>query len=167
MTATKILNFDGYRLEPATYEHKDLAEQWTAWDRDHAGQVDPSFWLEQDEACDSYLVSDGIGPVLFFKVMTWIMGSLHNASFNTGPNKKKAEIHMQFMPASTTIDHQRIGGALLKGCPWLEELLRAAGVEEIYFDSTSPGLVAFTTKRMGFTQEDGRLRKRLGVRALA
>lgn len=164
MTATKTLQFGvsgDYLLEPAAAKHKALAEQWTAWDPDHAGRVDPSFWLEQDEACDSYLVSDGMGPVLFFKVIIWTDRDFFQY------RKKVAEIHMQFMPASTTIDHQRIGGALLKGCPWLEELLRAAGVEEIYFDSTSPGLVAFTTKRMGFTQEDGRLRKRLGVRALA
>ena len=161
MTATKILRFDGYLLEPASYEHKDLAEKWTAWDSDHAGQVDPRFWLEQDGTRDSYLVSDRHGPVLFFKVIMWTDRDFFQY------RKKVAEIHMQFMPASIAIDHQRIGGALLKGCPWLEEILRAAGVEEIYFDSTSPGLVAFTTKRMGFTQEDGRLRKRLGVRALA
>lgn len=162
MTATKTLRFDpGYVLEPASFAHRVLAEEWTAWDKDHAGCVDPRFWLEQDESRDSYLVSDEFGPVMFFKIIVWILGSLENASFETGPNRKEAEIHMQFMPATTSHDHTRIGQALLKGCPWLELILIGAGVSEIYFDSTSPGLVAFTTKRMGFTEERGQLRKRL------
>jgi len=153
MTATRTLRFDpGYVLEPASFAHRGLAEEWTAQDKDHAGCVDPRFWLEQDESRDSYLVSDSFGPVMFFKIIIW----------HAYPSDERhAELHMQFMPASTSHDHTRIGQALLKGCPWLELILIGAGASEIYFDSTSPGLVAFTTKRMGFTEERGQLRKRL------
>ena len=156
MTAIKTIQFDEYRLEPASFEHKDLAENWTTEDANHAGQVDPRFWLEQDETRDSYLVSDSKGPVLFFKIIML-------STFGIPPRNKLAEIHMQFMPATSGKDHARIGAALVKGCFWLEQILQQAGVDEIYFDSDSPGLVAFTTKHMGFTHENGRVRKRLPV----
>jgi hypothetical protein len=164
MTATKTLRFDGYLLEPAEFKHKALAESWTAWDKDHAGRVDPRFWLEQDERTDSYLVSDAAGPVLFFKVIVMGIKQFESDPF---PSWKHAELHMQFMPAACGADHNRIADALFKGYPWLELILIGAGVSEIYFDSRSPGLVAFTTKRMGFTQEGGRLRKRLELSAAA
>jgi hypothetical protein len=167
MTAIRVLRFgEGFLMEPASYEHKQLAEQWTAWDPDHAGKVDPRFWLEQADDRDSYLVSDRVGPVLFFKVIVSIYGGIANASFQTD-SKKVAELHMQFMPASTQQDHERIRMALVKGCPWLEILLAGAGVEEIVFDSRHSGLVAFSTKRLGFTtQGDGQLRKTIQPEAM-
>jgi hypothetical protein len=162
MTAIRVLRFgEGFTMEPASFEHVKLAEQWTAWDTDH-GKVDPRFWLEQAEDRDSYLVSDREGPVLFFKVIM-------RARFWPVPERaagKIAELHMQFMPANTQADHERIRTALVKGCPWLEILLAGAGVEEIVFDSQHSGLVAFTTKRLGFTQSDGRLRKTIQPEAM-
>jgi hypothetical protein len=169
MTATQSLKFgEGFTLEPASSEHKKLAEEWTAWDTDHARRVDPPFWLEQANDRDSYLCSDRQGPVLFFKMIIRVAG--YGILLPPGPEhtRKMAELHMQFMPASTMADHERIRTALMKGCPWIETLLIGAGVEEIYFDSQSPGLVAFTTKRLGFnTQGDGQLRKRLEVSLVA
>lgn len=171
MTATRVLRFGaGFVLEPASFEHKPLAEQWTAWDPDHAGKVDPRFWLEQACDRDSYLASDGAGPVLFFKVIVYPI--LHRGA--SGPSDEElarvkvdreqcqAELHMQFMPQNLQSDYERVRAMLLAGCPWLEQLLLEAGVEEIVFDSKSPALVAFTTKRLGFsTKGDGVLRKRL------
>lgn len=176
MTATRTLSFNTYKLEPASYEHKQLAEEWTAEDKEHAGIVDPRFWLEQGEDHDSYLVSDKWGPVLFFRVITrqiepteWLLGGIAPTIQNGGlrPGFKAAELHMQFMPAYTAVDHKRIAETLKSGCPWLEQILIGAGVEEIYFDSTFPGLVAFTTKHLGFTQEGQRLSKRLAAAAVA
>jgi hypothetical protein len=163
-----VLRFgEGFVLEPASFEHKQLAEAWTAGDSDHAGKVDPRFWLEQAEDRDSYLVSDHVGPVLFFKVILMYYGGIANASFETA-TRRVAELHMQFMPANKQDDHERIRTALLKGSGWLDLLLMGAGVEEILFDSNSPGLVAFSTKRLGFhSQGDGRLRKRLADQAAA
>lgn len=157
MTATRILRFGaGFSLVPVGFEHKTMAENWNAWDPDHAGHVDPRFWLEQADNLDSYLASDAIGPVLFFKVIMIPKKE---------PPSKVAEIHMQFMPQNTQGDHERIRAMLLAGSPWLEELLLGAGVTEINFDSTSPALVAFSTKRLGFlTQGDGTLRKRLAAK---
>lgn len=152
MTARGHFRFgEGYTLDPAGFEHKVLAENWTAWDADHAGRVDPRFWLEQDDSRDSYIACDRIGPVMFFKVIVF------------AHPEKTAELHMQFMPASTQTDHERIRNVLLAGCPWIERILAGAGVTEIVFDSNSAGLVAFSTKRLGFTHENGQLRKRIAV----
>lgn len=165
MTATRILIFDSYRLEPATFEHKHLAEEWTEADPEHRGKVDPRFWLEQGDGFDSYIVSDLAGPVLFLKVIARQIG--YGILLPPGPQhvRKGAELHMQFMPAATEMDHKRISAALLHGSPWLEQILMGAGVEEVYFDSTFPGLIAFTTKRLGYEHEGGRLRKRLPAQA--
>lgn len=163
MTATRTLRFgEGFSLEPADFQHRILADQWTAWDPDHAGRVDPRFWLEQDDDRDAYLASDRTGPVLFFKVIVQQKGGI------ALPRWKTAELHMQFMPQATQQDYERIRAMLMAGCPWLEQILIAAGVEEITFDSHSPALIAFTTKRLGFSsQGDGTLRKRLAGQAAA
>lgn len=159
MTAKSVLRFgEGFVLEPAAFQHKSQADEWTAADSDHAGRVDPRFWLEQAPDRDSYLVSDLRGPVLFFTLILLL----------PGPERirKVAELHMQFMPTTTQLDHERIRAALMAGCPWLERILEGAGVEEITFDSRSDRLIAFCVKRLGFLLEDnGVPRKRLVVPA--
>lgn len=68
MTALNTLCFSGYTLRPAGEADRKLAEQWTAWDEEHAGKIDPGFWLEQRPGMDSVLLLDALGPVLFCKV---------------------------------------------------------------------------------------------------
>lgn len=191
MTATKTLRFgEGFILEPAEFQHKQLAVEWTDADPDHSGRVDPRFWLEQDDDRDSYLCSDRQGPVLFFKLIlkqteqhtqecqlsymskeraqqeSWGCTCHHWGRIDFPRKSSSAELHMQFMPAVSMQDHERIRAALLAGAPWIEQILMRAGVEEICFDSRSPGLIAFTTKRLGFSApENGILRKRLAGHA--
>jgi hypothetical protein len=152
MTASRILRFgEGFSLEPASYEHFDLAQKWTEEDPAHAGFVQARFWLEQADDRDSYLARWKQIPVMFFKAIIYV----------NEERQKYAEVHMQFRPQITQNDHEMIRAVLLAGCPWLEELLLGAGIEEIIFDSNAPPLIAFCVKRLGFKRENGRLRKRL------
>jgi hypothetical protein len=51
--------------------------------------------------------------------------------------------------------------ALVEGMRWLEQ--RAKSVREIRFDSCNPKLIKFAENHLGFTNEGGRLSKRLEV----
>ena len=160
MTAISRFEFGhGYRLEPAGEEHRALAENWTAWDSYHAGKIEPGFWLSQGPCWDSYLLSDGKRPVFFFKI--------HREA-----ESKAARFYIQYMPCATRGDRERVMEAMTVGCAWLEEKLRAAGVEEVSFTTQGENLLTFAQKRLGFTldgeqpyQKEGQgelvLRKRL------
>jgi hypothetical protein len=190
MTALNTMQFAGFTLRPAGQDDRALAEQWTAWDRDHAGKVDPGFWLEQRVGMDSFLLNDGDGPVFFFKTRLAIEEEYTptgETSIFTGipilskRRTVRAELHIQFMPCATEEDHERTRRALLRGLEWLEPVLGHGGAEEIYFDSRDLKLITFAQKKLGFyldpggqdrllamhcagSEEDVRLRKRLGVR---
>ena len=140
-------SFDGYELHEASAKDFDLAQVWTAADSDHAGRVLPEFWIT-----DSWLLSDAAGPVFFFRGVRLPARVL--------------EIHVQFANCPLGCSHdyrvqfrERLAGALVAGMAWLER--NAHDIDELRFDSTNGGLIHFCEKRLGFTDRDGRLSKRL------
>ena len=157
MSATTTFTFKGYTLRPADAADLPLAETWTAWDRYHAGAVQPTFWLFQGPMTESYLLFDNKGPVFFFRID--ILG-FKEANFEWA-GQMKAQVHLQFMAASCEEDRARIRVALVQGTAWLEEKLRGVSIEEICFDSEDGKLIAFCVKRLGFTDSGCRLNKRL------
>jgi hypothetical protein len=142
MTALSTLRFSGYTLRPAGEADRRLAEQWTAWDEDHAGKIDPGFWLEQRPGMDSVVVEDSQGPVFFFKTCL-----LNQIEPGRGPH---AQVFIQFMPCATEEDRERTRDALVEGTAWLAPVLEQSGAEEIFFDTRQPKLIAFCQKRLGF-----------------
>jgi hypothetical protein len=162
MSALNTLQFNGYTLRPAGPGDLKLAENWTAWDADHAGQIDPRFWLEQRPAVDSVLVLDGKGPVFFFK--TALLHGIPQEEKNgfilkIHENRYRAQVFIQFMPCATEEDRERTREALIQGMEWLEPVLALSGAEEIFFDSGNEKLIAFCVKRLGFEFADGFLKK--------
>jgi hypothetical protein len=153
MSARETFQFaQKYTLRPAGTRLADfqLAESWTMADPDHRGRIHPSFWLEQGEGRDSFLFSDDIGPLFFFKMVL--------------VDSDVAEIHIQFPPPESAAlkEHRcRIAEGLIQGMEWLEKILSQIKMKEMRFDSTNPGLVRFTRKRLGFIQDGGILRKQL------
>jgi len=154
----RSVTFDEFTLVVATEaEHLKLAEQWTAWDSDHAGRIDPKFWMEgwkraSDHALaiDSILVKDTAGPVFFCKVFQKkVKGEL------------VAEVYVQFRPCAVEEDRLRTIHALRKGTEWLELRLKLNGVKELCFDSHNENLIRFCMKRLGFVHEGNKLSKRL------
>jgi hypothetical protein len=144
--------FSRYVLIPADPKHLDLARAWTLADPDHAAQrVRPEFWIEQGERWEAWLLTDEEGPVYFFKAVRY---------------DPDIEVHIQFPPypavaaITSQIHHRnRLSMALVEGMRWLER--RARGVREIRFESQNPSLIRFAEKHLGFTNEGGRLSKRL------
>jgi hypothetical protein len=120
-------------------------------DTDHAGRVEPEFWLEQSAATDSYLLNDPEGAVFFFRIDLLPKGS--------EDGEPAAKLHIQFFPANTSEEKMRIAEALTEGLRWLLPMLRYSGVKEACLDSASPRLIAFCVRRLGFTQKDGILKK--------
>lgn len=141
MTALNTFGFSGYTLRPAATSDLSLAQDWTEADDDHRETTFPTFWLAQGEGCDSYLLSDPIGPVFFFK-MVRVDGAT-----------QAVELHIQFMPEAQPRDRERKREGLTQGMEWLERILRASGISHIRFKSTKPELIAFCRKRLGFRVE--------------
>jgi hypothetical protein len=146
MSALNTLHFKGFTLRPAGEADRRLAEQWTAQDAEHAGKIDPGFWLEQRLGVDSVLVLDGKGPVFFFKAAMYDK----KKAGEMGPGKRVAQVFIQFMPRATEEDRERTRTALTLGMQWLEPVLEQGGAEEIFFDSGNEKLIAFCVKRLGF-----------------
>jgi hypothetical protein len=148
MTARETFQFDQkYTLRPARLlSDYALALDWTEADPDHAGKVDPQFWLEQGEGKDAYLFSDDKGPLFFFKMV-----------IATG---SAVEIHIQFPPnRNSAHQRQRIARGLLQGIAWLERVLAHCQIREMFFDSINSSLIGFSIKRLGFQFIGGKLRK--------
>ena len=165
MTALNTLRFSGYTLRPAGEADRRLAEQWTARDEDHAGKIDPGFWLEQRLGMDSVVVEDSQGPVFFFKTCLLIekitdqrplpiqlVGLSQKTIDEVRPWSERiaAEVFIQFMPCATEEDRERTRQALIEGMAWLAPVLEQSGAEEMFFDSRQPKLIAFCQKRLGF-----------------
>jgi len=144
-----MFQFKGYRLRPALLGDLALAQQWTAADPDHAGRVDPKSWITQSELTQSYILEDAEGPIFFFKgelELQW----------------PRIVVHIQFPPDDRPNFHhrrrQRVSQGLIEGLAWLEERM-AGAVNEIVFESSTPALVRFSIRHLGFKLEDGKLRK--------
>jgi hypothetical protein len=149
--------FKGYLLRPSLASDLELARLWTARDPDHAGRVDPGFWLSQGRYARAYLLSDADGPVFFFKGIL----RLHIPAI---------EVHIQFPPdidePLRNMRRRRISQGLIEGLAWLEERMSGT-VNEIIFESTTPALIRFCQRHLGFTHENGQLKKRLPLHQLA
>jgi hypothetical protein len=161
MTASSTFTFSpNFTLRPAGDDDRQLAEQWTQADPEHAGVVDPGFWLQQDVGQDSYILLDKEGAIFFWK---GILKCLDPAG------KLGVEMHMQFPPEGGT--YHSIGAANLRaririgmvlGLHWLEQMLKRANVAEVYFESKNLNLIFFCKKHLGFIRDgDGRLIKHL------
>jgi hypothetical protein len=133
----RFVSFEGYQLRDAVPDDLELACNWTEADEDHAGHVDPAFWLE-----NGWLLLDADGPIFFFK------------GIRVQP--RTLEIHVQFRPE---IMRERLIAALIQGMAWLE--LNANEIDEICFESRHPRLIAFCEKRLGFKNSNGKLHKQL------
>jgi len=150
--------FKGYLLRPSLASDLELARLWTARDPDHAGRVDPGFWLSQGRYAQAYLLSDADGPVFFFKGVV-------------RPREAAIEVHIQFPPDEDeplrNMRRRRISQGLIEGLAWLEERMLAKMVTEIIFESSTPALIRFSKRHLGFTHENGKLRKQLPLHQLA
>jgi hypothetical protein len=145
--------FAGLMVRRSGPDDLEMAEDWTAADPDHANRVDPRFWLSQSELMQSYLVSDGDGPLYFF-----------TGRLTPG---KTLEIHVQFAPdemyqtpESRHALRGRVMRALIDSTAWLETRMRGVA-KEMVFDSANEGLIRFCVKRMGFAAVNGKLSKKV------
>lgn len=143
MTAINTFRFSDHELRPACEDDYAIAAEWSAQDPDRDHRQSPRWWLEQTPSRDSYLFSDGHGPLLFFKT---IACSRPGANMET---VRTVELHMQFAPQG---NEYRIGIGLMAGLPWLVRVLRQSQVEELFFRSRSERLIAFSIRRLGFTE---------------
>jgi hypothetical protein len=143
--------FGGFCLRSATRADLPLAVSWTAADPDHAGRVDPEFWVEGNPGQESYLLSDQIGPLFFFKMCL----------YEKPDAERLVEAHIQFAPRRSPEDILRTREGLEKGFSWLEMVLRSRGIAELFFHSKERTLIAFCVKHLKFARERDYLRKRL------
>jgi hypothetical protein len=148
MSADHDFRFGRYHLRPTFKADMARAVKWTAADPDHAKRTRPEFWLEQSISRDSYMLDDPEGPLFFFKI--------HRLTL------KAVELHIQFPPEDSQKQKMRVQHGLIEGFAWLEGMFKAAKINDVSFESTSPPLIRFAVKRLGFTQDGlSRLHKEL------
>lgn len=147
MTTEQDFKFGPYHLRPTVDADMVSAVRWTVADPHHAHRTRPEFWLEQTISRDSYMLEDPEGPLFFFKI--------HRLSL------KAVELHIQFSPETSQKQKIRVQQGLMDGFAWLEKMFNTAGIKDVSFDSSSPPLIAFAVKRLGFTLDGTRLHKEL------
>ena len=150
MPALCTFVFSGFTLRPATPGDRPLATSWTEADLEHSRTTHPDFWLEQSNNVESYLLSDQIGPVFFFKMQRH--------------SRQQVELHIQFPPESERITGEllrkrRVMRGLMLGLQWIEKALSSRGICELLFKSHNENLISFCVKHMGFDREGARLSK--------
>jgi hypothetical protein len=155
MTALNTFKFGDCFLRPTDERDRELAERWTAADPEHAGTIDPGFWLENRLGRDGFLLSDRQGPCYFFK-----MHIIKSMALMEGPIHNVVQIFIQFPPCEEGRP-MRVFRALAEGCQWLERTVIPMGAEELIFDSRNESLIRFCIKRLGFERHGEMLRKKL------
>lgn len=165
MSAIETFRWSKYTLRPSggcIFDYR-VAKHWTQQDPDHAGKVQPVFWIQQSLYQDSYVLQDRQGIIFFFSAIRFEDGYIHESVVVPGPC---VQVHIQFPPLTgellPDLKRQReTMDALQQGLPWLERVLTQSHVREIFFDSENEPLVAFSVKRLGFTREGTLVRKSL------
>ena len=150
MPAVETFSFSGYLLRPTDEGDLRLATEWTEADPHHRDTTNPSFWLEQSQISDSYLLENNHDPIFFFKMMRTSEAHV-------------VELHIQFPPPPAYHVSQNFRNrqmiALLLGFDWIERMLYFSGVTEVFFMTHNPTLARFCTKRLGFDGTRARLTK--------
>jgi hypothetical protein len=153
MPARETFCFHGYRLRPVGLPDLSLATEWTKADPYHCDTTSPSFWIEQERDCDSYMLEDNIGPIFFFKMQRTSEAHI-------------IEFHIQFpppeeRPSDQSLRNRRVMTGLVLGLEWIERVLLFSGVKEVFFKSQSPTLIRFCLRRLGFEHDGEFLTKRI------
>lgn len=167
MTALNTFKFGEYFLRPANELDRALAEKWTAADPEHAGVIEPGFWLENRLGRDGFLLSDQRAPLYFFKMHIHGIYDLRlpDAAGTNGPVEMFESLHdavqvfIQFPP----FRDGRVMRGLTEGCKWLERTIAPMGARELFFDSKNESLIRFCVSRLGFTRDGNNLRKKLTI----
>lgn len=146
--------FSGFTLQTARPgdNHWKIARAWTQADPSHRDTTSPSFWFEQEDGIESYVLEDRGGVVFFFKMMR-------------RPNAE-VELHIQFPPKLEDAEkdaeqRDRVMRGLTLGLQWIEKVLASREVSRLFFSSKSPSLIRFSQKRLGFKLEQSRLVKQI------
>lgn len=164
MSARDTYHFGDCTLRPATGADLDLAREWTAADEVHKGTIAGNFWIEQGAGVDCYLLSDGQGPLFFYRMERAVTARVGNEEpvyfFRLEP---AVRLLIQFSPVTTEQERQRTRRGLIAGARWLAGMLGTSGVGEIFFDSTSKLLRRFVTGELDFDSRPDTLSRRIQV----
>jgi hypothetical protein len=145
---SETFQFAGFTLREATLERDyELAKDWNYADPDHRDTTLGTFWLQQGEETNSYLLEDESGPVFFFRMdarerFTWM------------------EVHIQFAPGNALLQARTRRG-IRRGFAWLEKMLTESGFEGYYFHSRSPQLIFFCQNRLGFEWDGTKIYRKI------
>ncbi len=128
-----------YLLRPAVANDNALAALWNDRDPDHAWEgQNPTYWTEQRENAENYVLEDWAGIVFFLKIIRQIK------------RPECIEVSMQFSPKAHQHFDLRTTRAIGVGFAWLLKALAANGVRDLYFSSRSVPLINFAQVKWGF-----------------
>jgi hypothetical protein len=142
-----MYKFSEYTLRPVTLEDREHAARWIAADPEHAGKVEPEFFVNPEPEAECFLLLDRWGePIFYFKM------------------ERAVRVHIQFGPtAATKADRLRTMAALGAGLNWLERSSAKAGIRQIIFSSTFQPLIRYCKNKLGFRESASQLLRGVSI----
>jgi hypothetical protein len=125
-------------------EDLPILEMSLAQDQHHVGTTADFFMMD---GTVTKVYEDEHGPIMF------VRGSVIRRF-----DKKVLRLDIQYV---SNEDGKRNARAMFAGFDILSQRAKDHGFEELYFTSNNPLLIAFCTKRFGFVESNGELRKTL------
>jgi hypothetical protein len=137
---SQSFTFDGYTVRPLTERDRPYLEIQIAADPFHQGRMTADYFLKLERGEDAWALEDETGMVVFyFKTSTAV------------------RLSIQFPALEGDEDKARNRAAMVKGLPWIGDLLRHNGFREILFETEGVELANFAKRRLGFKEQPGLL----------
>jgi hypothetical protein len=139
-TPPPAYRFDGYFFRPAEPQDLATAQAWNRVDPEHEWEAKcPTYWVEQTDRTNSYVLEDDQGIVFFVK-------SIRRPG-------AEIEITLQFDRTYEVVSPRRVINGMRIGFRWLVKALPVNGFNAVYFRSKNEQLGAFAVKCLGFLKD--------------
>lgn len=115
-----------FTVRPIAETDREAIGVAIAADPDHAGKVEPDFFIKAARGAESFAIGHKDGNVIMYVRCENVM-----------------RLHIQF------VDGERAAAALVMGLEWLKSKARERGFRELVYDSVTKKLIHFF-ERLGF-----------------
>lgn len=123
------------KLDPSTQADVEQIAEWAAHDPYHFHQGQSEWWLTgAPGSLLAFCLMDQRGPLAYVRL---------------DAEGEIVRIHTQFAPEAVVSKRRLIAG-MIQCMRKLIELYKQAGAKGMVFNSTSPNLIAFMNKHLGF-----------------
>ncbi len=127
------------RLTPSTPDDIEQLTEWIKNDPYHKDCLDPHWWLTGGHGLLSYCLQDNQGPTMYVRLDLDMLA---------------LRIHTQFAPLAE-VSKLRVVRSLMWALPRMKPVAIQNGCNAYVFNSTSPTLIEFMSRKFGFASVGG------------